>query len=146
MTVSDIGNAGERPRARQIAAGVVGAGLAFGVLDGIWLSFVGLPFYLEAIGEIMAYPPRIPAAALFYVGYIAGLVYFVVVPATRAGGVPRALVQGALLGAFAYGTYDLTNLATLTAFTWKLAAIDIAWGTFATAMTAAAGTAAARRF
>jgi uncharacterized membrane protein len=145
MTVTSSGEPSSHPSTAQIALAVVGTALAFGVLDGIWLGFVGLPFYLEAIGGIMQMPPRLLPAGLFYVGYVIGLVYFVVLPAIRQGGTRQALMQGALLGAFAYGTYDLTNLATLTAYTWKLAAIDIAWGTFATALSAAAGTAAVRR-
>ena len=130
----------------RVAVAFMATGLAFGVLDGVWLGLVGLPFYMEAIGSIMQFPPRLVAAGLFYVGYVAGLVYFVVLPAGQHGSVGRGLTRGALLGALAYGTYDLTNLATLTAFTWKLAAIDMAWGTFASALSAAAGTAAAKRF
>jgi uncharacterized membrane protein len=131
--------------AGQIALALAATAIAFGILDGVWLGMVGLPFYLEAIGGIMQMPPRILPAGLFYVGYVAGVVYFVVLPAARKGGPLQGLLQGALLGAFAYGTYDLTNLATLAAYTWKIAAIDMAWGTFATALSAAAGTAAIHR-
>jgi uncharacterized membrane protein len=49
-----------------------------------------------------------------------------------------------LFGCVAYSTYDLTNLATLEAFTWRLSLIDMAWGTTATALASAAGAAAAR--
>lgn len=53
-------------------------------------------------------------------------------------------MQAALLGGFAYAVYDLTNLSTLTAFTWKLAFIDIAWGAIASAAASSAGAAVAR--
>ena len=43
-------------------------------------------------------------------------------------------------------TYDLTNMATLKLWPAHLAAIDIAWGTFLTAVAATAGYAAASRF
>ena len=40
---------------------------------------------------------------------------------------------GALLGLFAYATYDLTNLAVMKGFTTKIAIIDMVWGTVLTA-------------
>jgi uncharacterized membrane protein len=46
--------------------------------------------------------------------------------------------RGALFGALAYGTYDLTNLATLKGYTWQVAAVDIVWGTVLTGTVAAA--------
>ena len=45
-------------------------------------------------------------------------------------------VLGGLLGALAYGTYDLTNYATLKFFTGTMAAIDIAYGTVTIALSA----------
>ena len=47
-----------------------------------------------------------------------------------------ALYAGALFGFFAYMTYDLTNLATLRAYTTSLALLDIAWGSAVSAATA----------
>jgi uncharacterized membrane protein len=55
-----------------------------------------------------------------------------------------ALVLGGLLGAFAYGTYDLTNYATLKFFTGTMAAIDIAYGTVTIALSSLGGYLAAR--
>jgi uncharacterized membrane protein len=80
---------------------------------------------------------------LFYLVYLAGTLHFVVLP-NAALGIGWTALQGAALGALAYATYDLTNLATLSAFTWRLAVIDIAWGACATAVASAAGAAAAR--
>ena len=53
-------------------------------------------------------------------------------------------LYGAMLGFFGYMTYDLTNLATIKAWTTSLALIDIAWGTLLTAIAALAGYAASR--
>jgi uncharacterized membrane protein len=36
----------------------------------------------------------------------------------------------------AYMTYDLTNMATLKAWTVKLLVMDVAWGTFITGLSA----------
>jgi uncharacterized membrane protein len=76
---------------------------------------------------------------VFYLFYVAGVVWFVSLPALRAGAPWQALVQGAVLGAMAYGTYEFTNYATLRDWAPKMVAIDLAWGTVLTGMAAAAG-------
>jgi uncharacterized membrane protein len=48
---------------------------------------------------------------------------------------------GAAVGLLAYGTYDLTNLAVIEGYTLRIALIDLAWGTFLTAITAGVVTA-----
>jgi hypothetical protein len=60
-------------------------------------------------------------------------------PGLEAGSWPKAVLYGALLGALAYGTYDLTNLAVLKGFTVKVALVDMLWGVFVTAATSLAG-------
>lgn len=40
-------------------------------------------------------------------------------------------LQGALLGAFLYGTYEFTNLSIISSWTWTLSIVDVAWGSFA---------------
>jgi hypothetical protein len=49
------------------------------------------------------------------------------------------ILLGALFGLVAYATYDLTNLATLQRWPIGVTLIDLAWGAFLTAATAAAG-------
>lgn len=39
----------------------------------------------------------------------------------------------------AYGTYELTNLATLRDWRWSMAIVDIAWGVVLTGVSAWAG-------
>ena len=72
---------------------------------------------------------NLPAAAVFYLLYPVGLVVFAIAPALKSGSVVTALVYGALFGAFTYGTYDLSNQATLRNWTTTLTLIDVAWGT-----------------
>ncbi len=55
------------------------------------------------------------------------------------GGWTRALLVGAAFGFFAYATYDLTNLATLKDWPVGITLIDIGWGVFVSAVSAAAG-------
>lgn len=127
----------------QKAAAIRGTALAFVLLDALWLGWASRDLYTGTIGQIMVQPPRWDAAVLFYLVYLAGTLHFVVLP-NAALGIGWTALQGAALGALAYATYDLTNLATLSAFTWRLAVIDIAWGACATAVASAAGAAAAR--
>ena len=50
----------------------------------------------------------------------------------------------ALIGLLVYGTYDLTNMATLRHWSLRLALVDIAWGTLVSAAAGAAAFAATR--
>ena len=57
----------------------------------------------------------------------------------RADNAVQALLAGALLGAMAYGTYEFTNFATLKDWHWRMVALDLAWGTALTGVSAWAG-------
>ena len=58
-------------------------------------------------------------------------------PALDQSSLRLAAGNGALLGFFAYATYDLTNQATLRNWSTSLTLADLAWGT---ALSAAAAT------
>lgn len=100
----------------------------FVVIDMIWLLGPGRPLYVAEIGNLLRASPNLPAAAIFYLLYVAGLVFFVINGAIHNGNALQALAYGALFGLIAYGTYDLTNLAVLNGFTLKIATIDMLWG------------------
>ena len=120
--------------------------IVFAGLDFIWLGIVAHGFYRSQIGHLIADKFNLPAAAAFYLLYVLGVMIFVITPAASAGGVSRAFVQGVMFGLFCYGTYDLTNLATLKSWPLPLTLIDMAWGAFLTGIAAAAGTYVAGRF
>jgi len=88
--------------------------------------------------------PRLEVAALFYALCAAGITILVVQPALYAGEWHKAVILGAVFGLCAYGTYDLTNLATLRRWSFRLALVDMAWGTFLTAIASLAGFVASR--
>ena len=115
-------------------------------LDMVWLGVIAKPFYQQGIGHLMAERPNIAVAVLFYLVYAAGLVIFVLTAGTETPGWSRTLLMGALFGFFAYATYDLTNLATLRDWPVGLAALDMAWGTFVSAASVAAGKALVDRY
>jgi uncharacterized membrane protein len=103
--------------------------LVFLALDGIWLALAGTRLYRPAIGHLMRDGFDIGAAALFYLLYVAALLYFVLPPARDN---LHALRRGALFGLVAYATYDLTNQATLRGWPWHVTLVDLAWGAFVT--------------
>jgi len=67
------------------------------------------------------------------------VVILVVSPAVKAQSPMQALLLGALLGLCAYGTYDFTNLATLKGWPVIVTVVDLAWGTFITAVISVVG-------
>ena len=124
----------------------VAAGLSFGALDALWLRWAGPNLYRPAIGELLADNFRPAPAIVFYLLYIAAIVWFAVRTGHAHGGIGVAVLNGALLGAICYATYDLTNQATMKVWPIHVTLIDIAWGAFATAVAAAVGCWAAVKF
>jgi len=118
--------------------------VAFLVIDLAWIGFFLGDVYDAQLGDMMRETPNGLAAGAFYVGYIAGILYFAVRPALHEARVGPAVLNGALLGALAYGTYTLTNYAIFTDWSLVLVLSDIAWGAFLTASSAAIGYLVAR--
>ena len=118
--------------------------VAFFAIDMVWLGFLARGFYRRHLGYLLADQVNWTAAIVFYLLYIAGIVFFVTLPAARAGSLARALATGAFFGLVAYATYDLTNLATLKGWPVVVTVVDLCWGMVLTASVAAAGYAVAR--
>ena len=108
-------------------------------LDGVWLGWLATSFYQEQLGALMTDSVRVVPAALYYFGFPLAIVYLALMPATSLG---EAALRSAALGLAAFGVYDLTNLATLRGYTVAMTVVDMAWGTFASAL----GGSAAYRF
>lgn len=113
--------------------------LVFLGLDFLWLTRISPAFYRSRIGELLLAQPNFAAAAAFYLLYVAGIVYFAVVPALNAGNWTTALLSGAILGLVAFGTYDMTNLATLKGWSLQVSLVDMTWGIIITAASATGG-------
>ena len=112
--------------------------VVFLIVDGIWLATVARSIYVPRIGSIMLEQPRWGVAAIFYLLYPAGLVYFAVMAGWRDASWQAAALNGAVLGFIAYLTYNATNLALLKGYDGVIAVLDTAWGTVLSAATAAA--------
>jgi uncharacterized membrane protein len=119
--------------------------VVFLILDAIWLGLISRNLYQREIGELLLPKPKLGAAAVFYVIYIVGLVYFCVAPGVAGQSALRGLLNGAMFGIVAYATYDLTNLATLKGWSTELVFIDIAWGAIASAIASAVAVAITTR-
>ena len=109
-------------------AGYLAFLVIFGVVDLIWLSIMAGALYRPALGDMLLDNIRWAPVLLFYVSFPAGLVHFALMPALQAGSASAAFINGMLLGLLAYGTYDLTNYATLQAWTLKITLADLAYG------------------
>lgn len=100
----------------------------FFLIDMIWLGAVAKGFYRKHLGPLMSMKVVWPAAILFYLLFIFGLIVFVIRPALARGEPIQALLLGALFGLISYATYDLTNLATLKDWPLVVTIVDLIWG------------------
>ncbi|HZZ31580.1 MAG TPA: DUF2177 family protein [Phenylobacterium sp.] len=116
----------------------LGTGISIAALDAAYLTTAGQRVYRPTLDYALADKPALPAAVVFYLVYVLGVVLLAILPNRRAG-LRKTALTGAILGAFAYATYDLTNQATLKVWATRISVIDICWGTFLTAVGASAG-------
>lgn len=109
----------------------------FLVVDAIWLGAIAKDFFLENLGPVVPLGLSIVPALIFYLIYGAAIVYFCVNPAIEKASFKTALLRGAFFGLMSYGAYDLTNQATIKNWPLIVVVVDMAWGTFLTAVVSA---------
>lgn len=134
--------------AKHWAAAFAAAGAFFLILDMIWLRFAVPLLYRPLLGDALGDKFRAAPALAFYVIYFAVLALFAVlpgffsqgVPGFPLAGVPLAVVFGALVGLTGYGTYNLTNMATLKNWPSQMALVDMAWGVVSSGLAAGSAT------
>jgi uncharacterized membrane protein len=118
----------------------------FGIIDAGWLSTMGAILYRPTLGDILLTNLRITPAIAFYLLYPIGVVVFAVLPALRSETLSIAFLLALLFGAIAYGTYDLTNYATLRNWTLTITLVDICYGAVTSGLAATAAYLLARKF
>ncbi len=123
----------------QIAALYASTLLIFLAIDLVGITQIIRPVFERHVGDLLADPFRMVPAAAFYAAYIAGLLYFVSLPALAEERPVKALIGGALLGLMCYGTYEFTNYATLRDWSMQQVVTDTLWGGFLTGFSAWAG-------
>lgn len=100
----------------------------FFAIDIVWIGFVAKDFYRQQIGYLLRSDVNWAAAIIFYLVFMAGLVFFVIAPAMEKGSWTYALLAGAFFGFVCYATYDLTSLATTKDWPLLVTIVDLAWG------------------
>jgi len=123
----------------QYLAAYLATAAIFLLVDFVWLAYVAKNFYASRLGPLLLDKPNLTVAAAFYAIYVIGVVIFAVAPALQSGSWKTALIYGALFGLFTYGTYDMTNLATLKNWSVTVTVVDIIWGTVLTGASALLG-------
>lgn len=108
----------------------------FLLIDIVWLSQAVPYFYQPNIGDLLREDPIILIAALFYLIYPIGVNILVVIPALEGRFIKKVFFNGFIFGFVAYGTYNLTNMATLTGWSIHVVLVDMLWGGILTASSA----------
>jgi uncharacterized membrane protein len=118
----------------------------FLAIDAVMLTSFMKPLFSRHLGEAMRDSPILAPAGLFYLAYVAGLVFLVSIPALRDAARGRAALHGAIIGAMAYGTYEFTSMSIMKDWSWQMVAADTMWGAVLTGFCAWAGVALMLRF
>jgi uncharacterized membrane protein len=106
--------------------------LIFFAVDMLWLGIIAKNFYRDKLSFIFTGEVNWAPAIIFYLIYIAGILYFSILPGLDGGNWKMVLLNGAILGFLCYATYDLTNMATIKQWPLIVVFVDIAWGTVLT--------------
>ena len=114
-------------------------------IDVIWLSQSFGYFYEPNIGDLLREDVIILPAALFYLIYPLGITILIVLPSLNKGLLRSIFFNGFVLGFVAYGTYNLTNMATLSGWSVNVVVVDMIWGGALTGASALLGTYIARK-
>lgn len=109
-------------------------GAIFVAIDFAWLATMSGRLYRPQLGALVRDKIAMGPSVAFYLLYAIVLTALVVLPALTARSPAHAAINGALLGLVAYGTYNLTNAATLKGWPTLLTYVDLAWGTFVTGL------------
>ena len=115
------------------------AALIFLIIDIIWLSFAVKSFYRPNIGPLLLDKPVMWAAAMFYIVYVVGIGVIIIEPSINFDNTLSFLLKAFIFGLVAYGTYNLTNMATIKGWSSNVVIVDMLWGGSLTAFSSYLG-------
>jgi uncharacterized membrane protein len=118
---------------------VLSMALAFCVQDAVWISVMSPALYRPALGGLLRPEPDWLAALLFYAVYLSALAHFAALPALRQKRMGVAWQHALWLAMAAYGTYDLTNQASIVGWPWYVTLSDLAWSAWVSCSSATLG-------
>ena len=104
------------------------AAIIFLIIDIIWLSFAVKSFYRPNIGHLLLDKPVMWAAVMFYLVYVFGLSIVIIEPGLNYNEPIKFLFKAFMFGLVAYGTYNLTNMATVKGWSPIVVFTDMLWG------------------
>jgi uncharacterized membrane protein len=102
--------------------------VTFMVIDLFYLSLMAPTFYRAQVGSLLASTTNWIAVGLFYLEIVVGLLVFVIVPSLPAASLRQPVPRAVLFGLVTYGTYELSNLATLKGWSVSMTVVDTLWG------------------
>jgi uncharacterized membrane protein len=111
--------------------------ITFVALDAVWLGVIqrkSLQRFFQGVNCGRPFGVQLGVGLLVWLALAFALERFVFQIARSQ---QQAILLAALLGGLIYAVYDLTNLATIRAWTWQFALKDIAWGAVVSALVAA---------
>ncbi|MEL7346349.1 MAG: DUF2177 family protein [Pseudomonadota bacterium] len=107
--------------------------------DVVWIKAYVRHVFETHVGDMLLDDFRVLPAVGFYALYVVGMLYFASAAGLSGKPLLRVAVDAGIFGFFCYGTYALTNYATLKGWHPQMVASDLLWGTFATAIAAVLG-------
>ena len=125
---------------------IIFTSIFFLIIDILWLSYSVKTFYRPNLGSLLNDKPVFWAAILFYLIYIFGVAVLVLNPSINNDSLYQAFFLGSVLGLVAYGTYNLTNMATVKDWSAVVVLVDMLWGGFLTGFSSTLGIYIAKKF
>jgi uncharacterized membrane protein len=85
------------------------------------------------------------AAAMFYIIYVLGIGVVIIEPSINLENTFSILFKAFVFGLVAYGTYNLTNMATVKGWSPSVVFVDMIWGGSLTAFSSYFGSLFAKK-
>lgn len=102
--------------------------IMFMIIDLVWLGIFAKKLYRKHLGYLMAEKHNMLVTVVFYIVFVIGLLFFVIYPSISKQSIIYSIFAGYFFGLITYGTYGLTNFATIKKWPIKITIIDLTWG------------------
>ena len=100
----------------------------FLIIDTIGIQTFVVKLYNKNLPSNLKINLDITSAIIFYLIFVFGLVYFVILPLKNLN-INSAILPSMVYGFVTYSTYALTVKAVFNVFNWEIVISDIIWGT-----------------